>query len=92
MPISPGAWAAQRNALHRHHFNPYLNFHRPCLFPVLHIDTKGKVRKRYPYEQLHPPYEKLKSPTGAEAFLEPGITIVQLDAIATALSENAAAK
>lgn len=88
----PGAWAAQLNEFHRRHFNPYLNFHRPCLFPVQHIDSKGKVKKRYPYDQMYTPYEKLKSLPGAEAFLKPGIDFARLDAIALALSDNEAAK
>ncbi|MCU7881584.1 MAG: DDE-type integrase/transposase/recombinase, partial [Candidatus Thiodiazotropha sp. (ex Lucinoma aequizonata)] len=29
-----GGWAPQFNDFHRRHFNPYINFHRPCLFPV----------------------------------------------------------
>ncbi len=44
----PGQWAPQLNRFHREHFNPYLNFQRPCFFPVCHTDQKGKVIKRYP--------------------------------------------
>ena len=38
------------------------------------------------------PYEKLKSLHKAEQFLKPGITFLQLDAQARALSDNEAAK
>ena len=88
----PGSWAEPLNDFHRQHFNPYLNFHRPCLFPVQHIDEKGKVKKRYPYEQMYTPYDKLKSLHNAHTFLKPDITFKQLDAIALALSDNEAAK
>ena len=38
------------------------------------------------------PYEKLKSLPGAAACLTPGTTFAQLDAVASALSDNAAAR
>jgi transposase InsO family protein len=88
----PGHWAAPLNDFHRQHFNPYINFHRPCLFPVPHKDHKGKVKKRYPYEAMHTPYDKLKSLPNAGVFLKPGVTFKQLDAIALAISDNEAAK
>ncbi|MCU7899772.1 MAG: DDE-type integrase/transposase/recombinase, partial [Candidatus Thiodiazotropha sp. (ex Lucinoma aequizonata)] len=88
----PGGWAPQLNDFHRRHFNPYINFHRPCLFPVPHIDRKGRVKKRYPYEEINTPYDKLKSLHKADTLLKPGITFEQLDAIALAISDNEAAK
>ena len=88
----PGIWAPLLNDFHREHFNPYINFHRPCLFPVPHIDSKGKVKKRYPYEEMKTPYDKLKSLPKADTLLKPGITFDQLDAIALAISDNEAAK
>ena len=48
------------NSYHRNNLNPYINFHRPCFFPVVTIDQKGKVKKKYPYEKINTPYEKLK--------------------------------
>jgi hypothetical protein len=36
------------NAFCAEHLNPYLNFHRPCLFAEEVVDAKGKVTKRYP--------------------------------------------
>ena len=44
----PGKWAPELNRFHREHFNPYLNFHRPCFFPVPSTDNKGKVIKTLP--------------------------------------------
>ncbi|MCU7906455.1 MAG: hypothetical protein KZQ76_11570 [Candidatus Thiodiazotropha sp. (ex Epidulcina cf. delphinae)] len=54
--------------------------------------TKGKVKKRYPYEEMKTPYDKLKPLPEADTFLKPGITFDQLDAIALAISDNEAAK
>jgi len=88
----PGHWAAPLNEFHRQHFNPYINFHRPCLFPVPYVDDKGKAKKRYPYEEMATPYDKLKSLTKAASFLKPGVSFEQLDAIALAISDNEAAK
>ena len=30
-------------------FNEYLNFHRPCAFPIEVKDKKGKIKKKYRY-------------------------------------------
>ncbi len=88
----PGRWAPWLNDFHRQHFNPYINFHRPCLFPVPYIDSKGRVKKRDPYEGLKTRYDKLKSLPETDTLLKPGITFEQLDAIALAISDNEAAK
>jgi transposase InsO family protein len=37
----PQRFAAKLNDFHRRHFNPYINFHRPCFFPVMDTDAKG---------------------------------------------------
>lgn len=87
----------QRFAAIVHQFNqtvlsPYLNFHRPCLFPIEHLDARGKATKRYPYDQVMTPYEKLKSLPNAEAHLKPGLSFKTLDDIAYAISDNEAAE
>ncbi|MFC2013932.1 hypothetical protein ACFLU8_03525 [Chloroflexota bacterium] len=69
-------------------FNPYINFHRPCFFPVSVIDHKGKVRKSYPYNIVRTPYEKLKSLSQAESYLRFGVTLGTLDATANQMSDN----
>ena len=48
----PQHWASLINDFNRQYLNPYVNFHRPCLFPEIIIDSKGKQRKRYPYDSL----------------------------------------
>jgi len=88
----PQRFAALVNAFCRDFLNPYLNFHRPCLFAETLTDAKGRSRKRYPYKLMMTPYEKLKSLPLAEQYLKPAITLEQIDAQATAISDNDAAR
>ena len=87
----PQRWASLLNAFHHRHLNPYVNYHRPCLFPVTLTDKAGKQRKRYPYESLMTPYEKLKSIPDAKTYLKPGLSFAILDEVAYRISDNAAA-
>jgi len=84
----PQSGADLLNSYHRDNLNPYINFHRPCFFPVAIIDHKGKVKNTYPYAQIKTPYEKLKSLPQMETYLHPGITLEALDAIASQMSDN----
>lgn len=88
----PQRFAAPVNDFCRDYLNPYINFHRPCLFAETITDAKGRQRKRYPYKLMMTPYEKLKSLPLAPTFLKPGVTFAQLDALAGAMSDNAAAE
>jgi len=76
------------NEFNRDFFNPYINFHRPCFFPVTVLDPKGKIRKTYPYEEVRTPYERLKSLPQAESYLRPGVTLEKLVTIANQMSDN----
>ena len=87
----PGRFASQVNRFTQHILSPYLNFHRPCFFPVETVDAKGRLRKLYRYEDMMTPYDKLKSLPGASRYLEQGVTFERLDAIAYAMSDNEAA-
>ena len=87
----PQHWASLINDFNRQHLNPYVNYHRPCLFPETITDSKGKQRKRYPYDALMTPYEKFKSLPEAQKYLKTGITFEILDAIAYQQSDNEAA-
>lgn len=87
----PQKYAPLINAFNRDYLNSYLNFHRPCLFPKVTLDNQGKQRKRYPYETMMTPYEKLKSLPQAAQYLKPGVTFEKLDASALRMSDNEAA-
>lgn len=87
----PQHCASLVNAFCADHLNPYINFHRPCFFPETVTDKNGKERKRYRYEDMMTPYEKLKSLPKAKQYLKQGVTFKQLDAQAKSMSDNDAA-
>lgn len=84
----PQACADLLNRYHRAYLNPYINFHRPCLFPVEEIDHKGKVKRHYPYDKINTPFEKLKSLPYVENYLRPGVSLSILENYARQLSDN----
>lgn len=88
----PQQWARQVNDFNKMHLTPYINFHRPCFFPEIKIDAKGKQRKTYPYKSMMTPYEKFKSLPDAESYLKPGLTFLELDRIAKQVTDNEAAR
>jgi len=88
----PQKWAPLINEFNQSYLNPYINYHRPCFFAEVIVDKKGKERKRYPYNQMMTPYEKLKSLPNATSYLKTGTTFKQLDEIAHQISDNDAAE
>lgn len=70
---------------------PYLNLHRPCLFPKRTTDAKGKVRTTYPPELVQTPLEKLQSLSVKARSLKPTVTLDNLLNEARAISDNDAA-
>ena len=84
----PQACAEPLNQYNSDFLNPYINFHRPCFFPVSVTDHRGKVKKTYPYQEVMTPYEKFKSLSAAEGYLRPGVTMEKLDDIASQMSDN----
>ena len=88
----PQPFAAEVNAFCRAFLNPYVNFHRPCFFAHTITDSQGKTRKRYRFEDMMTPYEKLKSLPNAASFLKPGMSFAALDTYVAATSDNQAAR
>jgi len=84
----PQACAQALNQYHDDYLNPYINFHRPCFFPVSVVDHRGRVKKTYPYKEVMTPYERLSNVPGAERYLRPGLTMANLGAIANQMSDN----
>ena len=70
----------------------YVNFHRPCYFPSTIIDSKGKEKKKYRYEDMMTPYEKFRSLPKPSQYLTPGITFKALDVFAREMTDNEAAE
>jgi transposase InsO family protein len=87
----PQRWAPLINNFNQQRLNPYINFHRPCFFPEIRTDSKGKQRKVYLYENMMTPYDKLKSLPNAKDYLKPGSSFEILDALALEISDNQAA-
>ena len=71
---------------------PYINFHRPCFFPEIIIDRKGKEKKIYKQKDMMTPYEKLKSLPDAQKYLKSDITFEILDKNSMEMSDNEAAE
>lgn len=74
------------NNYYKNYFNPYLNYHRPCGFPTITIDSKGRKKKVYKIYKV--PYDALKQIPNATNFLKPNITFKKLDIIALSHSDN----
>ena len=85
----PAPHAERIDQFYRKHFNPYLNYHRPCGFATVMVDQRGKRKRLYPAAQYATPYEKLRSLPQAEQYLKPGLSLETLDAMATAMSDTA---
>jgi hypothetical protein len=43
------------------HFNPYLNFHRPCGYATIETNRRAKRKRIYRHKDYRTPYEKLTS-------------------------------
>jgi len=87
----PQRFTKELNKFNQSALNPYINYHRPCLFPIIMTDEKGKQKKKYEYKNMMTPYEKFKSLPLAESYLKDGLNFKKLDDIASAISDNDAA-
>ena len=74
------------------HLNPYLNFHRPCGFATVSLDGRGKRRRQYKIEDYRTPLEKPKSLERVEQYLKPGVSLMELEREALAMSDTAYAR
>ena len=88
----PGRFASLVNAFTLDQLSPYVNFHRPCFFPRLTIDDKGRQRRLYRYEDMMTPLDKLASVPDVNAHLKSGITLASLQTEARAQSDSDAAR
>lgn len=84
------AHAGRLQRFYREHFNPYLNFHRPCAQPDLERDEKGRIRRTYSRYQT--PWETLQGLPQAEQSLRPGVSLAVLTRMAAARSDTEAAR
>jgi transposase InsO family protein len=75
---------------YKEHFNPYLNFHRPCAQPELVVDQKGRTRRIY--RRYQTPLETLLSLPQPAQYLRAGLTVDTLKHMAAANSDTEAAR
>ena len=85
---------AQRHATRFNTFcveylNPFLNFHRPCLFATELADPNkpGRIKRVYLPKNAMTPLDKLASLPEAATFMRAGVTLEDLHALATALTD-----
>ena len=69
----PQQYACEFSTVNSHQVYRYVNFHRPCYFPTVVIDDKGKSRRKYRYQDMMTPYDKLLSLSRPSQYLKRGI-------------------
>jgi transposase InsO family protein len=72
------------------HFNPYLNFHRPCAQPEVEVDHKGRTRRIY--RRYQTPLETLLGLEQPAQYLRAGLSLATLQRMAAAISDTDAAR
>ena len=80
----PRQCAAELNEFHQRHLNRYVNYHRPCLFAQVEMDERGRQQRRYRYEDVQTPYEKLKF-AGCGAIFEGGCDVCKTGCIRSSI-------
>ncbi len=86
--------AARFDTFRREYLNPFLNYHRPCLFATELADPKkpGRIKRVYRARDAMTPLDKLTSLPDGPTYLRAGVTLHELHLLATALSDIQAAE
>jgi transposase InsO family protein len=86
--------AGRFNTFCTEYLNPFLNFHRPCLFATEVADDKkpGRIKRVYRPKDAMTPLDKLASLPDAAKYLRKGVTLEELQQLARALSDVQAAE
>jgi hypothetical protein len=87
----PAEHAERFHGFYAAHFNPYLNYHRPCGFATVETSVRGKRRRRYPAADYRTPFEKLASLENWQLHLKPGFSAELLQQQASRMSDTEAA-
>ena len=74
---------------HSQYLNPYINFHRPCAVPKVLTEANGKRRRVY--ERWATPFELFRELPRCESYLQPHVTLAELDRLAQTQSDTEAA-
>ncbi|MEX5284032.1 MAG: integrase [Nitrospiraceae bacterium] len=84
------AHAEAFDQFYRQHFNPYLNFHRPCGVPEIRVTAKGKQKRVYRWYAT--PWEILRQVPDLARHLKADLTVAELDQQARQCSDTEAAQ
>ena len=82
--------AVEIEAVYETHFNPYLNFHRPCGVAETVRDGQGKETRVY--RRYDTPWEIFRQIPDAAAHLKPGVTMKEMERAADAKTDLQAAE
>jgi transposase InsO family protein len=90
----PQRHATRFNTYCAEYLNPFLNFHRPCLFATDKLDPKkpGRIKKVYRPQDAMTPLDKLASLPEVHTCLREGMTLEHLRELAMALTDVQAAE
>ena len=90
----PQRHATRFNTFCVEYLNPFLNFHRPCLFAtdVPDANKPGRIKRVYRPRDVMTPLDKLASLPEAHKHLREGITLEHLHELARALTDVQAAE
>ena len=88
----PKKFVAPLNRLYQDYFVPYLNYHRPCAFPVKQEESNGKIKILYPEDNYMTPLQKLLSIENVEQYFKQGITKKYLQELSQQKTPNQAGK
>ena len=90
----PQRHAKRFNVFCVEYLNPFLNFHRPCLFATEVADPKkpGRIKRVYRPQDAMTPLDKLANLPKAQTFLRKGTTLEELHLLARALTDVQAAE
>ena len=85
----PQRHASRFNTFCVEYLNPFLNFHRPCLFATDRPDPNkpGRIKRVYRAKDAMTPLDKLASLPEAATFMREGVTLEDLYELATALTD-----
>jgi hypothetical protein len=90
----PQRHAVRFNTFCIEYLNPFLNFHRPCLFATDKLDPRkpGRIKRVYLLKDAMTPLDKLTRLPEAATFMREGVTLEELHALARALTDVQAAE
>ena len=90
----PQRHATRFNIFCAEYLNPFLNFHRPCLFAtdVADANKPGRIKRVYRPKDAMTPLDKLASLPDAAKYLREGIALEELHKLARALTDVQAAE